>query len=579
MKGEETLEHVKIGTGSRRSLMGILHRIWKYKLHYIIVIPALLLIALFKMFPIITNIVMSFKNYVVFRGLWGSPWVGFDNFFQLFGNAGFQNAFTNTLIIKLAYITICGMIALVVALAVSGLRSSKLRNLTTTIVLMPLFIPSVVVAYVISHMLAPTQLEKLNLHLFILGDPKFFLPMLVIVEALKTCGIPILIALAAIESKRSVLLTQNIAIESYKRSHVISAIRSILAFAVFQLSTILSTDFELVPNLYNPLVYEVADTIDTFSYRSGLISGKYNIASTIGTIQFVVQLLGTFAAYLLVRRLFSHDLFNNSKGTEAIQLHSKHRHTIGIIVSTLYAVGIMGLIYYICIQPFTVRSTSGLNLWQVLPVTRYVGYFVINFAAVIVNLFITATLAYPLTVKDLPGRNIYKLVLLFVLAAGSGTISEYLIIKSFGMINTVYPQMVLGFFAILNVFVVKSIFNSKYASLKEQNAEQGRGELYTFFTLFIPKIWKILIALGVLQFVTLCNSYFVSSLYMSNSNTFSPIMVFRTMTNGVNKMGVEPGDPIIMQIAAIITLPSLVLLLVFRKWLTSEVLISQVRKM
>ncbi|MDQ0874744.1 putative aldouronate transport system permease protein [Paenibacillus sp. V4I3] len=579
MKGEETLEHVKIGSVSRRPLRGILHRIWKYKLHYIIVIPALLLIALFKIFPLITGIVMSFKNYVVFRGLWGSPWVGFDNFFQLFRNAEFQNAFTNTLIIKLAVMTICGMIAFVVALAVSGVRSSKLRNLTTTLILMPYFIPSVVVAYVISHMLAPVQLEKLNLHLFILGDPKFFLPMLVIVEALKTCGIPILLALAAIESKRAVLLTQNIASESYISTYVIPAIRAILAFTVFQLSTILSTDFELVSNLYNPLVYDVADTIDTFSFRSGLISGKYNVASTIGMIQFVVQLLGTFAAYLLVRRLFFHDLFNKSKGIETIQLNSKRRHTIGIVVSTLYAIGIIVLIYYICIQPFTVRSASGLNLWQALPVSRYVDYFVINFAAVIVNLFITATLAYPLTVKDLPGRNIYKLVLLFVLAAGSGTISEYVTIKSLGMINTIYPQMIFGFFAILNVFVVKSMFNSKYASLKEQNAAQGRGELYTFFTLFIPKVWKILIALGVLQFVSLCNSYFVSSLYMSNSNTFSPIMVFRTMTTGLNKMGVEPGDPIVMQIAAIITLPSLVLLLVFRKWLTSEVLISQARKM
>ncbi|MBD0380874.1 hypothetical protein [Paenibacillus sedimenti] len=192
------------GTEDTAVTVGVLRRIWKYKLHYIIIIPAMLLLFFFKILPLITSMVIAFKNYSIFRGLSGSPWVGMANFSKLFASPEFRNALANTLIIKLEYVAVSGIIALVVALVVSGIKSFKLRSLIQTLVLIPYFIPSVAVAYVLYFMLAPNQLEKLHLHVFILGEPQLFRPMLVIVEALKTCAIPILMALAAIGSKHAI---------------------------------------------------------------------------------------------------------------------------------------------------------------------------------------------------------------------------------------------------------------------------------------------------------------------------------------------------------------------------------------
>jgi putative aldouronate transport system permease protein len=68
-------------------------------------------------------------------------------------------------------------------------------------------------------------------------------------------------------------------------------------------------------------------------------------------------------------------------------------------------------------------------------------------------------------------------------------------------------------------------------------------------------------------------------LYMNRGEAFSPIMLFKTISTAGNKMGIAFNDPIILEFGTIISLPSILLLLIFRKLLTSEVFISQSRKL
>jgi putative aldouronate transport system permease protein len=151
-------------------------------------------------------------------------------------------------------------------------------------------------------------------------------------------------------------------------------------------------------------------------------------------------------------------------------------------------------------------------------------------------------------------------------------------VRNMGMVNTIFPYLFLSFFNIVSVFVLKSIFNSKYSVLKEEASAQGRGELHSFFFLFIPKVWKPLIALGLLHFIMVWNSYTTSMIYSAQAEQFSPVHLFRVMSTS-EFMGVTPGDPVILMFGAMVSLPGIVLLLVFRKWFTSEVMISQVRKL
>ncbi|KIL38556.1 hypothetical protein SD70_25885 [Gordoniibacillus kamchatkensis] len=561
---------------------GVWRRIWKYKLHYVIVIPAMLLIFLFKLFPLFAGILMSFKDYRPFRGMFGSPWVGLGNFAKLFEATQFRNALANTLIFKLEYVAATGILSLVVALAVSSIMSRRVRNIVSVLALAPYFIPSAVAAYAVMLALMPERLENFGLHFFVLGDPGLFRPMLVIVEAFKTCGIPIMMILAAIGSRKAATAPDGgdgaMRGESWAKTHMIPALRVISAFAVLQLSAVLSTDFDLLVNLINPLVRETSETLETYAYMEGLLMGRYATASAAWLLQFAVQAVCTLVAYFLLKRVCYTDLFYRTERSNGMGAYSKGRNAAGIAVSAIFSLVVLAAIYYICLYPFTVHSAFGASVWRALPATRYLGFMLICFAAVIVNLFITITLAYPLTVKDLPGRRAYKAILLIAMAAGAGTsLPEFLLAKSMGMVGTMYPQMVFGIFAIINVFVVKSIFNSKYAELKERAAAAGRGELHSFFALFLPKMWKPLIALGVLQFVSLWNGYQLPLLYTVRPDAGSPLIALHSLSIG--KDVVPFGDPAILQLAAVICVPPLALLLIFRKWLTSEVLIGQTRKL
>ncbi|TMV47350.1 hypothetical protein FE783_22380 [Paenibacillus mesophilus] len=564
-------------------MKSLLARIWKYKLHYMLVIPALLLIFVFKIIPFVIALILPFKRYILTKGIWDSPWVGMNNFIHLFGDPSFRNVIANTLLIKLGYIAASGATALVVALALSCVASGKLRTAFATLFLVPYFVPTLIFAYIATIVFTPSHSPLLDIQALVWIDIRYFRILLVMVELLKTCGIPILIALAAINSKHAASVRDGMddrtSDHRFITMNVFPAVRAISAFMLLQLSALLSTDFELVSSLYSPLVYEVGDTISTYMVRTGLMNLEISRAGAVWLIQFAVQLLLAILAYLVVRGRFLADLFSGSRQTNAIRTTHGGKGLAGIGVAVLYALVVSVPLYMLFVYPFTNPSSAGHSLSKLLSESNFLLYTGINLAAVIINMLMTVTLAYPLTVKDLPGRSLYKAFLLLVLTMGSGAMHEYLMVKSLGMVNTFFPHLFYGFFSVIPVIVLKSIFNSKYADLKAKESAEGRGELRTFFMLFIPKIWKPLLALGVLQFASLWNSYYMSLVYLARKEMYPPIMLFLSTALSGGKTGIPYGDPVLLQYAAVVALPPLLLLLLFRRWLTSEVLLSQIQKL
>lgn len=566
---------------SRNSIsqLSLSQRIWKYKLHYIIVIPALILIITFKIVPLLYGFILSYEDYTPFRGIIDSEWVGFNNFNQLFDNADFRNVFSNTIVIKIGYILLSGITALIMALVLSSIRSNWLRQTFSTIFLIPFFIPAIVFASVAMLAVSPSKSPLYQGGIFLLTEPHWFSPFLIFIEVLKTCGIPILIALAAIASKHHSLSLRTNDLPHQRSSYVgmnlIPALRAVFAFMLLQMSTILSTDFELIHSLLNPLVRESGDMIETFIYQIGLVNGNYSVAAAVRVIQFGIQLVFTAAAYFMVRSLFFKDLFHSLKAADSKpMIGSKGIGIIGIVIAAIFSVVSLLPLYFLFVYPFTLGSSGETSLIDGSIIWQLIVTFIISCTAVVIHLLMTITLAYPLTVKTLPGRRLYKLFLLFALSIGVGGIGEYMFFRNLEMVNTIFPSFILGFFNIVSVFVLKSIFNSKYSDLKEKAEREGIGELHTLFNLFIPKVWKPLVALGVLQFVSVWNSYYQSFVYISNAEHSTALMRFMQISYSQ-----EAGTSSHLLLGALLTLPPVILFLLVRKWLTSEVFISQIRKL
>ncbi|WP_337098574.1 hypothetical protein [Paenibacillus sp. YIM B09110] len=545
-------------------------RIWKYKFHYLIVLPALLLIFIFKLIPMFQNIIYSLVDYEPFRGLWGSPWVGFDNFKALFEEDFFWQTLRNTVVIQFGFVFVSALIALLLALALGAIPSRAVRAVFQTIFLIPYAVPSIFIAGMAMLLLSPDH-SPLNLtDQLLLANPLWTKPIIITIEVFRSLGIPVLIGLAAILSNRAAQ-----AAGEHARSNLAAAVRAIAAYSILCLSFLLSGQLELTANLVYPLSRETGNTIDNYIMMNGLMIAKYSLASAAGAIVSIIQFVLVLLAYLLVRGKFLRDLFSGIQHRNAKQDANKKITWWGTAISAIYAAVVLLFLYFLLVDPFTRNSASGVSLWDHISVWNIAGFTSIYLVAAVVFMLITVTLAYPLTVKRLPGRSIYKLFLLFVLLFGSNLISEYMFYMELSMVNTMFPQMFIGFFALASVFVLKSIFNSRYSDLKEQAEAGGRGELHTFFTLYIPKIWKPLLALGVLQFIALWNAYLPSIIYNAREDGFSPV------AKGFRLLMSDPAnftDPSVWQYCAIMSLPPIILLIVFRKWITSEVLTSQITK-
>lgn len=562
----------------------LFRRIWRYKFHYVVVLPAMAFILFFKVLPFILNCWLPFINFQPFKGLINSPWAGLDQFRRVLYNPAFRIILTNTLILKLSYILICCILSVALALALSGIRNRLARNMFSALFLLPYFIPSAVIAYILMSLSPGDPMGELGMSTSLLADEGWFRILEVMAEALKTCGIPTLLAMAAIRARETSAFAsadiEGLPSLGAFRCRLISATRIALVFVLLQMSTLLSTDFELVHSLQNAFNLRASETLDTFQYKTGFMMGNISQSSALWWMQNMVQILLTFAVYLLVRRYFQQDLFPgmNEKAVSFLPESRKGSGAIGWMVTILFGSGILAGMLYLFVYPFTSHITSS-GAQDILGLGPMLLYGVMYLTATFGFLFITITMAYPLTVMDLPGRKLYKGFLLVLIVIGAGKTQEFVFLNNLRMLNTIFPLIIYGSFSFGAIFILKGIFNSRYADLKAEAVRAGKGELCLFFTLFIPKLWKPIVGLGILQFTALWNSYFASFLMINDPKKTSPVTQF--WYSAISRPAREVGslaDPAVLQTAAMVSIVPVVLFLVFRPLLTSETLISQLRK-
>ncbi|AZN42152.1 hypothetical protein [Paenibacillus albus] len=559
----------------------LIQRIWKYRLHYLIVLPALMLLLIFKGIPLVEMTYSAFVDYKVIDSIWGSKWVGLANFRVLFDNPAFETVVRNTLIMKLGYTLACGIAAFVAALALSCIRSHRYRSGLAALFLAPYFLPSLLFAYMVMVILSPAQSPFGGIHTLVLARPDLFRSLFISLEVIKTSGITIMLALATIGATQSAMVKGLVPNRtSFFSRHVLPALQAIGAFMLMQLSSVLTQDTELLRMLVNPLVFESGDALGSYSYRLVFENFELNLAGPLGLFELLIQLAGTLLAYAVIRRTFAKTLFAAGSGSDSAPsnvIQPKPRYNAaGIVIGTMLALVAAFVLYMFFVYPFTAKHAEGPGLESLLSMRNYMRYMAIDLAAVIPFMLITVTLAFPLTVKDLPGRGLYKFVLLILLVMGSGTFYEFLFYKDLHMLNTVFPLFISGIFSILPVFILKSIASSR---MTLQEDVEGKGELHKFFYVYLPSCWQPLLALGALQFVMQWNSVTLPTIIMSNPSKFPPLQQFMiAMHSGAGtKAAYSPA--VLLQFGAIILLPSLIVLLVFRKWLTAAVLTSQIRNL
>ncbi len=285
----------------------LLVRIWNCRWLYVMLLPVLLYYIIFKYVPMY-GITMAFKDYNVFKGVFESPWCGFDVFQKIFDNKNFWLVVRNTLSLNLLTLAVSFPLTIIVSLMLNEIMSAKFKKVTQSILYLPHFVSWVVVAGIATNLFSQqggTVNHILNMlgasSIPFLSDEGWWIFTYVICNVWKEIGWGTIIYLAALTGVDESLYEAAYLDGATKFQRLIyitlPSIKSVIVtMLILQISKMMTIGLDAPLLLGNNKVINVAEVISTYTYRLGIESAKYSESTAIGLFQSVINIIILFAA-------------------------------------------------------------------------------------------------------------------------------------------------------------------------------------------------------------------------------------------------------------------------------------------
>ncbi len=285
----------------------LLVRIWNCRWLYVMLLPVLLYYIIFKYVPMY-GITMAFKDYNVFKGVFESPWCGFDVSQKIFDNKNFWLVVRNTLSLNLLTLAVSFPLTIVVSLMLNEIMSAKFKKVTQSILYLPHFVSWVVVAGIATNLFSQqggTVNHILNMlgasSIPFLSDEGWWIFTYVICNVWKEIGWGTIIYLAALTGVDESLYEAAYLDGATKFQRLIyitlPSIKSVIVtMLILQISKMMTIGLDAPLLLGNNKVINVAEVISTYTYRLGIESAKYSESTAIGLFQSVINIIILFAA-------------------------------------------------------------------------------------------------------------------------------------------------------------------------------------------------------------------------------------------------------------------------------------------
>ncbi|MCU6712296.1 ABC transporter permease subunit [Paenibacillus sp. J5C_2022] len=267
------------------------------------------------------GVAIAFQQFRPVMGFMKSEWVGWSNFTLMFQIPDFYQVVMNTLIIAGLKLSIGFFVPIVFALLLNEVRLLWFKKTIQTMVYLPHFMSWVILGGILTNILSieggivNVLLEAIGVEpIMFLGSNDWFRPVLIISDIWKEFGFSMIVYLAALAGINPALYEAAV-IDGANRwrqtLHItIPGLYPMMALvATLSLGGIVNAGFDQVFNLYNPIVYETGDIIDTYVYRVGLQQTQYSFATAVGLSKSVVSLVLMATAYRLAYKYANYRIF------------------------------------------------------------------------------------------------------------------------------------------------------------------------------------------------------------------------------------------------------------------------------
>lgn len=273
----------------------LIHKNW---LMYVFLIVPAVLVVVYSLYPMLLSVCMSMKDYVIADGIWGSQWVGFDNYVTIFTDADMLRIIGNTIFISFLRMIISIVPPIILAIMLYDMGAQKVRKGIQTIIYIPHFF-SWVVVYAIAYSFINADGLINNMlaeDVRILANEEVFVPLLLITDLWKECGWNTILYMAALTNVDP-SLHEAAAMDGagpLKRLwHItLPSIKPTIVFtAVMAVGNLLKgAGYEQIM-LFGSDIMKNAQVIDTWVVWKGLEELKYGLGAAVSFFQSIIGLI------------------------------------------------------------------------------------------------------------------------------------------------------------------------------------------------------------------------------------------------------------------------------------------------
>ncbi|SMF59234.1 putative aldouronate transport system permease protein [Paenibacillus barengoltzii] len=288
-----------------------LRRDWEL---YVLLLIPLSFVLLFKYAPM-SGLVLAFKDYKIARGFWGSEWVGFEVFAEIFGKHDFGRAVRNTLLLNTLDLVFSFTIPVLLAILLNEIKNVKFKRMNQTLLYLPHFLSWIIIGAIAYQLLSESN-GVINNLIAMMGGTRIpflqedynWLVSYLAIGVWQSMGWGTIIYLASMSGINPELY-EAATVDGAGRwrkvwNVTLPSIRpTIVTLLIMNLGRVMEGSFERIFALQNKATTEFTTTIPVLVYRWGIESGNFSRATALGLFQSVIGLALVLMADRVAKKL------------------------------------------------------------------------------------------------------------------------------------------------------------------------------------------------------------------------------------------------------------------------------------
>lgn len=314
MKAESASKSETALYGSKAIRPRITYYLRRDRQLYLLLLIPMAFVLVFKYAPM-SGLVLAFKDYKIAKGFWGSEWVGFQIFADIFERHDFGRAVRNTLLLNTLDLLFSFTMPILLALLLNEIKSVKFKRINQTLLYLPHFLSWIIIGAIAYQLLSESS-GVVNHVIEMMGGTRIpflqedfnWLVSYLAIGVWQSMGWGTIIYLASMSGINPELY-EAATVDGAGRSRkvwnvTLPSIRAtIVTLLIMNLGRVMDGSFERIFALQNKATTEFTTTIPVLVYRWGIESGNFSRATALGLFQSAIGLVLVLLADRIAKKL------------------------------------------------------------------------------------------------------------------------------------------------------------------------------------------------------------------------------------------------------------------------------------